>query len=307
MQKIKKAAAQATKKHILNLLNKKNDNLIYIDVSSDEYYKVEEDATSYNLDKLIFPITSGKIIFKNTQKFKNNIYYTVFLVIDFYVNKDFTCHIDFFKMSIPALNVISFSDFAENAKKYLYEKTTQEIDSGTIDSIVTLQNGYYNFKEPFFSNSYMQILEKRKFVDDEVINYLKKENLLNSISKNFQLAIDSFFIAQKIILHLLLNANNYDVQPKRATASRTLKDDSNVKKEASSNEILTSQKIIDLKNIQVSIKNKNDLHQIRQYRRKCKSWNVRGHFRHYKSGKVVFVQAHQKGSEKNTNTTIYKI
>ena len=30
----------------------------------------------------------------------------------------------------------------------------------------------------------------------------------------------------------------------------------------------------------------------------CPCWSVRGHYRHYKSGKVVFVKNYEKGKEK---------
>lgn len=33
---------------------------------------------------------------------------------------------------------------------------------------------------------------------------------------------------------------------------------------------------------------------------KCECWGVRGHFRHYKSGKTVWVESYEKGSKRNT-------
>lgn len=32
----------------------------------------------------------------------------------------------------------------------------------------------------------------------------------------------------------------------------------------------------------------------------CPCWDVRGHYRHYKSGKVVFIQSYRKGKDKDT-------
>ena len=40
---------------------------------------------------------------------------------------------------------------------------------------------------------------------------------------------------------------------------------------------------------------KKGLHKIH-----CELWGVRGHYRHYKSGKVVFIEAYQKGKKRNT-------
>lgn len=41
-----------------------------------------------------------------------------------------------------------------------------------------------------------------------------------------------------------------------------------------------------------------DTEQHRQYRRYCEAWEVRGHYRHYKSGKVSYVKPHVKGQGK---------
>lgn len=35
----------------------------------------------------------------------------------------------------------------------------------------------------------------------------------------------------------------------------------------------------------------------RKYHRTCERWSVRGHFRHYKSGKVVFIESYEKGKK----------
>lgn len=37
----------------------------------------------------------------------------------------------------------------------------------------------------------------------------------------------------------------------------------------------------------------------RKYERHCDGWNVRGHYRHYKSGKIVFIKPFKKGSGTN--------
>lgn len=39
------------------------------------------------------------------------------------------------------------------------------------------------------------------------------------------------------------------------------------------------------------------------YQRKTESWGVRGHYRHYKSGKTIFIEAFQKGKGKKHNQT----
>ena len=47
-------------------------------------------------------------------------------------------------------------------------------------------------------------------------------------------------------------------------------------------------------------------HESRKYQRHCEAWGVRGHYRHYKSGKMVYIQPHTKGKGK-LKTTQYII
>ena len=46
-------------------------------------------------------------------------------------------------------------------------------------------------------------------------------------------------------------------------------------------------------------------HEARKYQRHCEAWGVRGHYRHYKSGKVVYIRPHTKGIGK-IKDTIYR-
>lgn len=46
-------------------------------------------------------------------------------------------------------------------------------------------------------------------------------------------------------------------------------------------------------------------HKARRYNRSCEAWGVRGHYRHYKSGKVVYIRPHTKGIGK-IKDTIYR-
>lgn len=36
----------------------------------------------------------------------------------------------------------------------------------------------------------------------------------------------------------------------------------------------------------------------------CEAWNVRGHFRHYKNGKVVWIPSYEKGKKRNTGMCV---
>lgn len=306
MQKIKKAAVQYAKKNIERIIEEKSSNLICVDVSGDDYCNIEEKARNFEIEELLFPISSGKIILKNYQKEKN-VFLNIFLVLDFSIDKNFFCKIDFFKMCIPAIQEISFDDFLENGDKYLRQKTTSKISDGKISFFASLSKNEYLYKDPIFSNSYMEILSARGFDDDSAIKYIEKENLMLGISKAFELSIDAFFTTQKIIIYLLMNAEgkkDFGENPRSGKGEKQY-----IKKIQTQGEknTLADEKIIDLKHVKISIKNKKDLQNIRKYTRKCKSWNVRGHFRHYKNGKIVFVQSYQKGTEKNKTTTIYNI
>ena len=38
----------------------------------------------------------------------------------------------------------------------------------------------------------------------------------------------------------------------------------------------------------------------------CNLWEVGGHYRRYKSGKVVYIKPYKKGKDRNENSVIYK-
>lgn len=56
--------------------------------------------------------------------------------------------------------------------------------------------------------------------------------------------------------------------------------------------------------ISIVINPKIEDHQ--KYTRHCEAWGVRGHYRHYKNGKVVFIKPYTKGKGK-IKDTIYKL
>lgn len=48
-------------------------------------------------------------------------------------------------------------------------------------------------------------------------------------------------------------------------------------------------------------------HKNESYTRRTESWTVRGHFRHYKNGKTIFVSEYQKGNKKTSNVRTYQL
>jgi hypothetical protein len=46
----------------------------------------------------------------------------------------------------------------------------------------------------------------------------------------------------------------------------------------------------------------NQTDTLREYKRRCESWQVRGHYRHYKNGKTVFIEPYTKGQGKIKQT-----
>lgn len=52
----------------------------------------------------------------------------------------------------------------------------------------------------------------------------------------------------------------------------------------------------------ISVQYVYEPHATRDYHRHCEAWGVRGHYRHYKNGKVVYIKPHIKGSGIIKNT-----
>lgn len=76
----------------------------------------------------------------------------------------------------------------------------------------------------------------------------------------------------------------------------------NAKKiEVDENQDITSKSIVLSPGITYSIRKESA--EERTFVRRCEAWMVRGHYRHYKSGKVVYIKPHQKGKGRLKQTT----
>lgn len=77
-------------------------------------------------------------------------------------------------------------------------------------------------------------------------------------------------------------------------------DKTNKKIELNHNQEIVSKPIILSPGITYSIRRENA--EERTFIRRCEAWMVRGHYRHYKSGKVVFIRSHIKGKGRLKDT-----
>ena len=90
---------------------------------------------------------------------------------------------------------------------------------------------------------------------------------------------------------------NYFVRVLPGCYTKTIKKQEEIFSEGKGNKKRYKTKIVLKSHYEVSFKNYSVKH-IRHIF-KCLCWGVRGHYRHYKNGKVVFVQAFRKGKERN--------
>lgn len=97
-------------------------------------------------------------------------------------------------------------------------------------------------------------------------------------------------IVLRTMLYIVKTPRERTERPKNTKIPNTQKSESKVNRE---NKIYLLDEIVDYVNENglCSIKNNS-------YKIKCPCWSVRGHYRHYKNGKIVFIKNYEKGKQK---------
>lgn len=101
-------------------------------------------------------------------------------------------------------------------------------------------------------------------------------------------------IVLRTMLYIMNTPRERTERPKNTKIPNTQKAESKVSRE---NKIYLLDEIVDYANQNGLCNIKNNNHKI-----KCPCWSVRGHYRHYKSGKITFIKNYEKGKEKGKAT-----
>lgn len=293
MQKVKKAAAQMDKKEIYSILNSGGNQIIINDF--DAFADLQEKAILQD-DFCVVPFfKDGTIIFKSIY---NRI--TIYMILSFsdckmeeentsvFLN---SARIEFFDEDIK-----TYEEFVKIASKRLYAHgknwTFQYIGKTEIEFCG------HKYRIKSFENSATEILKNRGQKDplEQVYNLPNFEQ----VQKDMRLSADLFYNVMVCIDFLLKNPlEKKRIYQKRGTHK-------NVEKlpGAGKNDI----QVFSLNSLQFRTANKKAAAALksRKFTRYSEGWTVRGHYRHYKSGKTVYIESFEKGKSKKTKNKTKK-
>lgn len=96
--------------------------------------------------------------------------------------------------------------------------------------------------------------------------------------------------------HILINSANREEIVRKALCNK--QNNSNASKSSENKVFLFNDIVKYIYEESTSNSSKKNIH--------CPCWSVRGHYRHYKSGKVVFIRSYEKGKDKGNSKAVDK-
>lgn len=109
--------------------------------------------------------------------------------------------------------------------------------------------------------------------------------------KYLNIGHDLAHIILRIMLYIMNTPREKSTKPKLPNEETERKE--NHRKSTKENKVHLLDEIVEYVNENGLAINQNGTHKIN-----CPCWSVRGHYRHYKSGKVIFVENYKKGKER---------
>ena len=206
------------------------------------------------------------------------------------INSDFICNIGYDKYKVKTVDYFCFEKFKIVCPEYK-KRIIVELENGTKigkariycgipDRILSVEWDFKNHEYDF--NESQAITNNCVIPGEKVSDEQEKFEYFMNVKE----VLD--------ICYYIMTANR-DKNVKKRKTSKSIENKSN----SNRRQKICDKKVYLLDEI-VEYVNENDLtakisgmHTIN-----CPCWSVRGHYRHYKSGKVVFVKSYEKGKEK---------
>ena len=265
------------------------------------------------------------------QKYKTAEGYLLFRLLDVEESLEspdrpkITFHIDSLQKAIPDYyrnhpNTKEFLDQAKEESKDKWQILKDRIENGTLWWIYSC-NVEVSFDGKRLALKYMDFTTAKQEI-------LEKQNLVYKVDKEEAASLtqdmNSFLLVMMWLNYINENPEIKVVQPtekpteKQKTAQKRQKsepvtgeEEQEVKEAKEKNSKKRPvQKSIVLNGVRIASSSEKLMRKISSKKRQrfVESWNVRGHYRHYKSGKTVYVKPYRKGKiDGKTETKTYEI
>lgn len=286
MQKVKKAAAQLDSRAAVSVLNNLKNNQIVIE-NYDIFCELYEKAIACKDCSLAPLFSDGSLIVK--QKINDDC---IDLIINFSVNftekgsvlADLEClRLDFFAQNgfsedntAPTIKAIE-----NRQQQFRYIGKIKIEYSLDLDNIIE------------WENSLTSVLVRRGYADP--IEYLNAQSDVEEIRANLKACIDLF-------KGVLICADYLLKHPEEKHKERhTRSHNGNNPSTKSFQKQTDSVQVISLNSLRFKTANKKiaNVLKSKKIHRIAEGWSVRGHYRHYKSGKVIFIESFEKGKNRS--------
>lgn len=285
MQKVKKAAAQLDSRAAVSVLNNLKNNQIVVE-NYDVFCKLYEKAIAHEDCGLAPLFSDGSLIIK--QEMQGDY---INLIINF--SAKFTekgsilADLDCLRLDFLTKNRFDENDATPTIKAI--ESKQQRFDYiGKIK--IEYSPDSDDVKE--WKNSLISVLESRGYTNP--VEYLSRQNNSEEIRANLKACINLFKGILICIDYLLKHPEEKQREGQTRSRKANNLNGENLQKQADTVQTISLNslrfKTADKKTVNV-LKSKK-IHRI------AESWSVRGHYRHYKSGKVIFIEGFEKGKNR---------
>lgn len=297
MQKVKKAAAQLDSRAAISVLNNLKNNQIVIE-NYEIFCELYEKAIACKDCSLAPLFSDGSFIVKQEI---NGDY--INLIINFstkFTEKGFVlAELDCLRLDFFAQNGFSEDDTAPTIKA-IENKQQQFKYIGKIKIEYSLDLD--NIIE--WENSLTSVLVRRGYANP--IEYLNAQSDVEEIRANLKACIDLFKGVLICADYLLKHPEEKHKERHTRSHNRNNSSSKSFQKQAD------SVQVISLNSLRFKTANKKVANMLKSKKvhRMAESWNVRGHYRHYKSGKVIFIESFEKGKNRkqaSQKKTKYKL
>ena len=297
MQKVKKAAAQLDSRAAISVLNNLKNNQIVIE-NYEVFCELYEKAIAREDCGLAPLFSDGSLIIK--QEMQGDY---INLIINF--SAKFTekgsilANLDCLRLDFFSKNGFDENDVALTIKT-IENKRQQFKYIGKIKIEYNLDSD--NIIE--WENSLTSVLMRRGYANP--IEYLNAQNDVEEIRANLKACIDLFKGVLICVDYLLEHPEEKHKEKHARSHNGNNPSDKSFQKQ------VDSAQVISLNSLRFKTENKKVANMLKSKKvhRMTESWSVRGHYRHYKSGKVIFIESFEKGKNRKQTSqkkTKYKL
>lgn len=191
-------------------------------------------------------------------------------------------------------------NFAFDKFKIIFEyafKATVELEYGTYKGTATIEGIECEPEDRREKHSFSWDFINHEYNEDDVMNdkcecfeYDRKNYIKREIADDFQIETETMCILAYV--HYIMTAKREKVTKAKGNQNQKVNKQKN-KQRQHDKKVYLLDEIIEYVNGNGLTISKNGTHKIN-----CPCWSVRGHYRHYKSGKVIFVKEYTKGKDR---------